>query len=34
MARTIIKWRLHSKKHTPKIKQELNKTKSNLRPHL
>ena len=34
MPRTLIKLRLHSNKHKPKIKQELNITKSNLPPHL
>ena len=34
MPRTIIKSRLHSNKHKPKIKQEINSTKSNLPPHL
>ena len=34
MPRTIIKSRFHSNKHKPKIKQELNNTKSNLPPHL
>ena len=34
MPRTIIKSRLHSNKHKPKIKQEINITKSNLPPHL
>ena len=34
MLRTLIKSRLHSNKHKPKIKQELNNTKSNLPPHL
>ena len=34
MSRTIIKSRLHSNKHKPKIKQESDKTKSNLPPHL
>ena len=33
MPRTLIKSRLHSNKHKPKIKQEMNNTKSNL-PHL
>ena len=33
MPRTIIKSRLHSNKHKPKIKQ-VNNTKSNLPPHL
>ena len=30
MPRTLIKSRLHSIKHKPKIKQEINNTKSNL----
>ena len=34
MPRTLIKSRLHSNKHKPKIKQELNNTKSNSPPHL
>ena len=34
MPRTIIKSRLHSNKHIPKIKQEINNTKSILPPHL
>ena len=34
MPRTLIKSRLHSKKNKPKIKQEVNNTKSNLPPHL
>ena len=34
MPKTLIKSRLHSNKHKPKIKQELNITKSNLPPHL
>ena len=33
MPKTLIKSRLHSNKK-PKIKQESNKTKSNLPPHL
>ena len=33
MPRTLTKSRLHSK-HKPKIKQEVNNTKSNLPPHL
>ena len=33
MPKTIIKSRLHPKKHKPKIKQELNITKSNLPPN-
>ena len=34
MPRTLIKPKLHSNKHKPEIKQELNKTKSTLPPHL
>ena len=34
MPRTLIKSRLLSNKHKPKIKQEVNNTKSNLPPHL
>ena len=34
MPKTLIKSRLHSKKPKPKIKQEVNSTKSNLPPHL
>ena len=34
MPRTLIKSRLHSNKNKPKIKQEVNNTKSNLPPHL
>ena len=34
MPRTLIKSRLHSNKHNPKIKQEPNKTQSNLPPNL
>ena len=34
MPRTLIKSRLHSNKHKPKNKQDINKTKSNLPPHL
>ena len=34
MPRTLIKSRLQSNKHKPKIKQEKNNTKSNLPPHL
>ena len=34
MPRTLIKSRLHSNKHKPKNKQEINNTKSNLPPHL
>ena len=34
MPRTLLKSRLHSNKHKPTIKQEVNNTKSNLPPHL
>ena len=34
MPRTLIKSRLHDNKHKPKIKQEVNNTKSNVPPHL
>ena len=34
MPRTILKSRLHSNNHNPKVKQEPHKTKSNLPPHL
>ena len=34
MPRTLIKSRLHSNKHKPKIKQEINNNKSKLSPHL
>ena len=34
MPRTLIKSRLHSKKHKPKNKQEINNTKSKLPPHI
>ena len=34
MSKTLIKSRLHSNKHKPKIKQEYNKSQSNLPPHL
>ena len=34
MPKTVIKSRLHSDKHKTKIKQEPDKTKSNLPPHL
>ena len=34
MPKTLIKSRLHSKKNKPKVKQEINNTKSNLPPHL
>ena len=33
MPKTLIKSRLHSNKHKPKSKQEINNTKSNLPPH-
>ena len=33
MPKTLIKSRLHSNKHKPEIKQEINNTKSNLPPH-
>ena len=33
MPRTLIKSRLDSNKHKPKIKQEVNNSKSNLPPH-
>ena len=33
MPRTLIKSRLHSNKQKPKIKQEVDNTKSNLPPH-
>ena len=33
MGRTLIKSRLHSNKQKPKIKQEINNTKSNLPPN-
>ena len=33
MPKTLIKSRLHFNKHKPKIKQEINKTKSILPPH-
>ena len=33
MPRTLLKSRLQSNKHKPKIKQEVNKTKSNLPAH-
>ena len=32
MPKTLIKSRLHSNKHKPKTKQEINNTKSNLPP--
>ena len=34
MPRTIIKSRLNSNKHKPKVEQDNNNTKSNLPPHL
>ena len=34
MPRTIIKSRLHYKKHKPKFKQEIKNTNSHLPPHL
>ena len=34
MPRTLLKSRIHSNKNKPKIKQEVNNTKSNLPPHL
>ena len=34
MPKTLIKSRLHSNKHKPKIKLEVNNTKSNLPPHI
>ena len=34
MPRTLIKPRLHSNKNKPKIKREINNTKSNLPPNL
>ena len=34
MPRTLIKSRLHSNKQKPKIKQEVNNTKSSLPPHI
>ena len=34
MPRTLIKSRLHSNKHKPKSKQEMNSTESNLPPNL
>ena len=34
MPKTLMKSRLHSNKHKPKIKQEIYNTKSNLLPHL
>ena len=34
MSRNLIKSRLHSGKHKPKIKQEVNNTKSYLPPNL
>ena len=34
MPKTLIKSRLHSNKHKPKIKQEVINTKSNLPPNI
>ena len=34
MPKTLIKSRLHSNKQKPKIKQEINNTKSNLPQHI
>ena len=34
MPKTLIKSRLHSNKHKPKIKQDYNKTQSKLPPNL
>ena len=34
MHKTLIKSRLHSNKHKPKIKQEINNTQSNFPPNL
>ena len=34
MNKTLIKSRLHSNKHKPKIRQETNNTKSNLPQHI
>ena len=34
MPRTLIKSRLHSNEHKPKIKQEISNNKSNLPQHL
>ena len=34
MPRTLIKSRLRCNKYKPKIKQEVNSTKSNLPPHI
>ena len=34
MPKTLIKSRLHSNKHKPKSKQEVDNTKSNLLPNL
>ena len=34
MPKTLIKSRLHSNKHKPKYKHEINKTKPNLPPNL
>ena len=34
MPKTVIKSRLHSNRQKPKIKPEINKTKSNITPNL
>ena len=34
MPRTIIKSKIHSNKHKPKLKQEINITKPNIPPNL
>ena len=34
MPRTLIKSRIHSNKHKPKLKQEINDTQTNLLPNL
>ena len=34
MPKTLIKSRLHSTEYKPKLKKEINNTKSNLLPHL
>ena len=34
MPKTLIKLRLHSNKHKPKMKHEINNTKPYLPPHL
>ena len=34
MPKTLIKSRLHSNKHKPKIKKEVNKTESKFPPHI